>query len=315
MSHTTDTTINIQKHPRHIPVLVREITDMCLDSRKHLDCNLGDAGHVEALLVQNPHVHIHAIDADNEAIKRAQYFLQKNNKIQDSISKRLTIHKGNFSEIEKLIGKEFEGTFDSILFDLGISTYQLSESQRGFSFKFDEPLDMRFSTNPVNTAVGELTAYDIVNSWSPENIALILKTYGDESHAWKIAKTIERERSKEEIRTSKELADIVEMVVRRHGGIHPATKTFQAIRIAVNAELQALESGLLQAEKMLASQGKLIVISYHSLEDRIVKNIYKQFEEEGKGIRMNKKVIIPQDDEIDTNPRSRSAKLRIFIKN
>jgi 16S rRNA (cytosine1402-N4)-methyltransferase len=307
-------TIDIQKNPRHIPVLVEEITDLCLDSQVHLDCNLGDAGHVEALLVKNPTVHIHAIDADEIAINRAQYFLQQNKAIKDSISKRVTIHKGNFSEIEKLLGTDAEGTFDSVLFDLGLSTYQLGESERGFSFKFDEPLDMRFSTDPVVEDSGELTAYDIVNSWSPENIALILRTYADETYAWKIAKTIETERAIKEIKTSRELADIVESVVKRRGGIHPATKTFQAIRIAVNAELQALESGLLQAQKLLTHDGKMIVISYHSLEDRIVKNIFKKFEDEGKGARLHKKIILPSDAEIERNPRSRSAKLRIYIQ-
>lgn len=300
-------TIDIQKNPRHVPVLVEEITNLCIQSQMHLDCNLGDAGHVEALLHVNPKVHVHAIDADADAIQRAQYFLQKN-------TKRVTFHQGNFSDIGKIVGNDLKGTFDTILFDLGLSTYQLGESNRGFSFKFDEPLDMRFSTNPVDEVSGELTAYDIVNSWSPENIALILRTYADESHAWKIAKTIEAEREIQKIKTSKELADIIESVVKRKGGIHPATKTFQAIRIAVNGELQALESALVQAQELLKSKGKIIVISYHSLEDRIVKNIFKRFEEEEKGIRMNKKVIVPTDEEIKRNPKSRSAKLRIYTQ-
>lgn len=296
--------IDLQKNPRHIPVLLKEITDLCLDAKMHLDCNLGDAGHVEALLKANSKVHIHAIDADAEAIHRAQYFLQKN-------TTRVTFHKGNFSELGKLVG---DTKFDSILFDLGLSTYQLGESQRGFSFKYDEPLDMRFSTDPVDEKMGELTAYDIVNSWSPDNIALILRNYADEPSAWKIAKAIEAARVDGEIKTSKELADIVESVVKRRGGIHPATKTFQALRIAVNGELQVLETALEQAENILQPKGKIIVISYHSLEDRIVKNTFKKFEEEGKGIRVNKKVILPTDEEIEKNPRSRSAKLRVYAE-
>jgi len=297
--------IDLQKNPRHIPVLLKEITDLCLDSKMHLDCNLGDAGHVEALLKANPKVHVHAIDADAEAVHRAEYFLQKN-------TKRVTFHKGNFSELEHLVGSV--GKFDTVLFDLGLSTYQLGESQRGFSFKYDEPLDMRFSTDPVDEKTGELTAYDIVNSWSPDNIALILRNYADEPSAWKIAKAIEAAREDGEIKTSKQLADIIESVVKRRGGIHPATKTFQAMRIAVNGELQALESALNQTQQILASKGKIIVISYHSLEDRIVKNMFKKFEEEGKGVRMNKKVILPTDEEIEKNPRSRSAKLRIYTQ-
>lgn len=299
---------------RHIPVLLKEITELCLESKLHLDCNFGDGGHVEELLVQNPKVHVHAIDADEKAIERAQNFLQQNNKIKNC-KERLTIHKGNFGEIENLIGKDQNGTFDSVLFDLGLSTYQLGPSERGFSFKYDEPLDMRFSTDELNeNNDGILTAYDIVNSWSPDNIALILRTYAEEQSAWKIAKAIEVRRETGPIKTSKELADLIESVVKRKGGIHPATKTFQAIRITVNAELQMLEKGLEQAETLLAPKGKIIVISYHSLEDRIVKNTFKKFEEEGYGERMNKKVILPLVTEIESNPRSRSAKLRIFIK-
>ncbi len=300
--------IDLQKNPRHIPVLLKEITDLCLDSKLHLDCNLGDAGHVEALLKANPHVHIHTIDADAEAIERAKFFLQKN-------TKRVTFHKGNFSNLRNLIGSTVALKFDSMLFDLGLSTYQLGESQRGFSFKYDEPLDMRFSTDPVDEKAGELTAYDIVNSWSPDNVALILRNYADESSAWKIAKAIESAREDGEIKTSKQLAQIIESVVKRRGGIHPATKTFQAMRIAVNGELQALETALTEAQQLLAPKGKIIVISYHSLEDRIVKNMFKQFEEEEKGVRMNKKVILPTEEEIEKNPRSRSAKLRIYINN
>lgn len=299
---------------RHIPVLLKEITELCLDSKLHLDCNFGDGGHVEELLVQNPKVHVHAIDADEQAIERAQNFLQQNKKIT-SYKERLTIHKGNFGELEKLLGENMNGTFDSILFDLGLSTYQLGPSERGFSFKYDEPLDMRFSTDKLIDDSGEvLTAYDIVNSWSPDNIALILRTYAEEQSAWKIAKAIEAERENGPIKTSKELADLIERVVKRKGGIHPATKTFQAMRITVNAELQVLEKGLETAFKLLGPNGKIIVISYHSLEDRIVKNTFKKYEEEDKGERMNKKVIVPTADEIESNPRSRSAKLRIFTK-
>lgn len=299
---------------RHIPVLLKEITELCLESKLHLDCNFGDGGHVEELLVQNPTVHVHAIDADEQAIERAQNFLQHNDKIKN-LKSRLTIHKGNFGELEKLLGEDQKESFDSILFDLGLSTYQLGPSERGFSFKYDEPLDMRFSTDVLTEDNGDiLTAYDIVNSWSPDNIALILRTYAEEPSAWKIAKAIESAREKSPIKTSKELADLIESVVKRKGGIHPATKTFQAIRITVNAELQVLEKALNHAEHMLASSGKIIVISYHSLEDRIVKNIFKEFEEQDKGERLNKKVIIPTSVEIESNPRSRSAKLRIFIK-
>jgi 16S rRNA (cytosine1402-N4)-methyltransferase len=303
-----------EKNPRHIPVLLTEITALCMDSKIHVDCNFGDGGHVEELLVQNQHVHIHAFDADQCAIDRAQYFLSHNTKITN-LAQRLTIHKGNFRDLGSMLGQKMYGMVDTILFDLGLSTYQLGESDRGFSFKYDEPLDMRFSTDALDTLPdGTLTASDIVNTWSPDNIALILRTYADETSAWKIAKAIESARTQKPIETSKELADLIEHVVKRKGGIHPATKTFQAIRIAVNEELQSLEQGLLQAEELLASQGKIIVISYHSLEDRITKNTFKTFEEEEKGTRLYKKIVVPTDSEIVANPKSRSAKLRIFIK-
>ena len=190
----------------------------------------------------------------------------------------------------------------------------MSGAGRGFSFKFDEKLDMRFSTLPPND--GELTAYDIVNFWSLDNIVLILRQYADEKSAWRIANKIVEVRDRKTIETSKELADIIQDQVfgGKKGKIHPATKTFQAIRIAVNAELQVLEQGLIGGFEVLRGGGVVAVISYHSLEDIIVKQYFKKLENESKGIRLNKKIIVPTDVEIKENPKSRSAKLRIFRK-
>jgi 16S rRNA (cytosine1402-N4)-methyltransferase len=310
---------------RHIPVLAEEIYQQLVtdhikkenddnENYYHLDCNFGDGGHVEYFienllaLKKYKKAFIYALDLDQEAIVRGKTFLEKY-KNDDRVS--INIIQGNFADIIELT-KGIK--FDSILFDLGLSTYQLSESGRGFSFKFDEKLDMRFST--LEPTEGELTAYDIINSWSLENILLILRKYADETSAWRIANKIVEIREKKPIETSKELADLIQdkVFIGRKGKIHPATKTFQAIRIAVNSELQVLSKGLLEAYDSLKENGQIAVISYHSLEDVIVKQFFKQLEKDSKGKCVNKKVIIPNEEEIKKNTKSRSAKLRIFKK-
>ncbi len=306
---------------RHIPVLAKEIYQNLVINNKddienyyHLDCNFGDGGHVEYfidnLLKLNKYkkIFIYAIDLDQDAIKRGKEFLKKyhnNSKVS------INILHGNFSELSNLI-KDVK--FNSVLFDLGLSTYQLSGAGRGFSFKYDEKLDMRFST--LNPKDDELTAYDIVNYWSLDNICLILRNYSDEKSAWRIANKIIENRDIKKIETSGQLADIIQKQVfdDKKFKIHPATKTFQAIRIAVNNELQVLEKGLQQSFDLLNDNGQIAVISYHSLEDIIVKKYFKNLENENKGLRINKKIIIPAQDEIKSNPKSRSAKLRIFKK-
>lgn len=306
---------------RHIPVLVKEIYEHLVINNKdesenyyHLDCNFGDGGHVE-YFIENllnsdkyKKIFIYALDLDQDAIVRGKDFLKK---YKDNSKVSINIIQGNFANITDLI-KDIK--FNSVLFDLGLSTYQLSGAGRGFSFKFDEKLDMRFSTLPATE--GELTAYDIVNFWSLDNICLILRQYADEKSAWRIANKIVEVRENKKIETSGELADIIQNQVFKggKGKIHPATKTFQALRIAVNAELQVLDQGLKGAYDVLKENGYIAVISYHSLEDVIVKQYFKKMEIEEKGIRLNKKIIIPTDIEIKENPKSRSAKLRIFKK-
>ncbi len=320
--------IDTKIHPRHIPVLAKEIYEELVlknthsDTKNfsHLDCNFGDAGHVEYFLehmlqegkIKNPK--IQGIDADINALQRGLHFLHQNSAIKKYLAKdedAVTLHQGNFSKMSEFV----QGTFDSILFDLGLSTYQLGQSDRGFSFKYDEPLDMRFSTDKIGTDDATVTAHDVVNLWSPETIALILRSYADEASAWKIAKAIETARALKPITTSGQLAELIEKVIPRKSGIHPATKTFQAIRIAVNGELQALESALTQSLELLKPGGRIAILSYHSLEDGTTKAYLKKWEEEGMGKRINKKIIVPSDEEIKENPRSRSAKLRFFEKN
>ncbi len=188
---------------------------------------------------------------------------------------------------------------------------------RGFSFKFEEALDMRFESDALDLENGaEFTAQDIVNHWSADNIALILRNYADESRAWKIVQAIIAEREVKPITTSKQLADLIVRTLgeNKKTGIHPATKTFQALRIAVNNEIQILQHVFEQVLLRLAPGGRVAVISYHSLEDMVIKKQFKTWEEAGFGKRVNKKVIVPTRDEQKANPRSRSAKLRIFQK-
>ncbi len=322
----TETHLDIQIHPRHIPVLLHETyTYLVQEVAKqypgkklcHLDCNFGDAGHTEYFAetakASGYKMEIHAVDADQHAIDRGLSFLDKNKNIDID---HIHIHKGNFEHIKQLVDADIR--FTSVLFDLGLSTYQLSPSGRGFSFKYDEDLDMRFNSDPVlGTSAEEFTAYDIVNHWSVETISLILKNYADESRAWKIAQAIESKRTTHgPIKSSKQLADLIVEVlgVNKKTGIHPATKTFQALRIAVNKEIEILDKVLDDVLELLEPGGRIGVISYHSLEDMVTKRKFKQWEDDSTGKRITKKVLVPTEEEISKNPRSRSAKFRVFEK-
>ncbi len=204
--------------------------------------------------------------------------------------------------------------FDAIIFDLGVSSDQLENSGRGFSFLKDEPLLM---TLKANSSPEDLTAKDVVNNWSEENLADIIYGYGEERWSRKIARGIVEARQNGEIRTTGELTGIVEKSVPvryRKGRIHPATRTFQAIRIAVNDELRALEEGLTKGFEVLKKEGRMAVVSFHSLEDRVVKRFYQNKEREGEAKLVNKKPITPSGEEIRENRRSRSGKLRILEK-
>lgn len=198
---------------------------------------------------------------------------------------------------------------DGILLDIGLSSDQLETSGRGFSFQKDEPLDMRMSQTGS-------TASEILNSFSESALELILRGFGEEKHSRKIAAEIVRRREAKPFETTTELVEAVEAVSPRswRDKIHPATRTFQALRIAVNEELTVLEEGLVKAFEILKPGGRLVVISFHSLEDRIVKNFFRNLSTEGKGELITKKPITPSEEEISENPRSRSAKLRIIQK-
>ncbi len=322
MRNTTDMndqTINLKQPSgeRHKPVLLNEILDIFALNKDAVvvDCNLGDGGHSEAIIKKlNGNVRILGFDLDSEAIERTSHYL---NSLTDKETKSLIPIKANFSELDVELAKQGynEGSVDAVLFDLGLSTHDLISSGKGFSFKNDEPLLMTFG----EASEYAFTAADIVNSWKEEDIANVIYAYGEEHGSRRIARKIVEYRKTKRIETSKELADLIAGVGEdgkaKHFKIHPATKTFQALRIAVNGELEHLKTALEKSLVALKPGGKMAVISYHSLEDRIVKQYVKAWAKEGKVEEITKKPTMPTKEEISENPRSRSAKLRAIIKN
>jgi 16S rRNA (cytosine1402-N4)-methyltransferase len=213
----------------------------------------------------------------------------------------VSLYKANYSDLDLVLKEEDVEAVDGFLFDLGMSMLQL-KSPRGFSFQRDEPLDMRMDPEQ------KLTAFDVVNKYSEKDLERILREYGEERRAKAIAKAIVLQRSKKPIETTGELVNVVLSVVKRTGRIHPATKVFQAIRIEVNKELEHLKIALWKVPRYLRKGGRLVVISFHSLEDRLVKNFFKEHASQFK--ILTKKPITPGREEVMRNPASRSAKLR-----
>ncbi|MFC2045867.1 16S rRNA (cytosine(1402)-N(4))-methyltransferase RsmH [Chloroflexota bacterium] len=285
----------------HVPVLVRETIDALSvqPGGRYIDCTVGAGGHAAAILDHSlPGGQLLGIDADPEALEIARSRLE-------AYQESTLIINENFANLQAICFKYDFFPVHGILFDLGLSSLQLSNGTRGFSFQYDSPLDMRF--NPDQ----EVTAADIVNTYTETELAHFIRTYGEEGFSHQIARRIKQERP---IRSTLHLARLIENVVgNRRGRIHPATKTFQALRIAVNRELEYLEAGLKQAIDLLGFEGRLVVISYHSLEDRIVKRFMQQQSRGDEAcLRLiHKKVITPSFAEVQMNPRSRSAKLRV----
>lgn len=285
--------------PTHIAVLPKEVLENLISTecKVFVDATVGGAGHALGVLDRNRKLHFIGIDRDQEALDRAEKTLER-------YSDRVTLLRGNFRDLKEMLRGIGVSSIDGILFDLGISSYQLAGG-RGFSFKDDEELDMRMDTRDV------LTAYEIVNSYRPDEIARILYEYGEEWQSRKIAKAIFDRRKKDRIRTARELADIILAVKKKTGKIHPATKTFQALRIAVNDELASLAGGMDAAVDLLSPGGRIGVITFHSLEDRMVK---QRFRSDEALTVLTRKAIKPGIEEIRKNPRSRSAKLRVAEK-
>lgn len=294
----------------HIPVLQKEVLEY-LDPKPNenfIDCTIGMGGHTFAILEKNrPKGKVLGIDWTIELIEslRAKVKSLK-------LDKRSILVCNSFANLKEIVKQYNFRPVHGILFDLGMSSWHLEKSRRGFSFQREEPLDMRYH---VKSKI--LTAEKIINEWSEKTIENILREYGQERFARRISKEIVKERKINPIKTTFQLVKILKRILPtwyQHRKIHFATKTFQALRIATNDELENLKRGISQALKILEPKGRLVVISFQSLEDRICKNFLKQKAKEGLLEILTKRPIRPQPLEIKINPRSRSAKLRAIIK-
>ncbi len=284
---------------KHYPVMLEEATDILVESggEVYVDCTVGGGGHARRVLEKLPNAFVIGIDRDEEALKRAQENLEE-------FEGRYSLYRANFSHLDEVLSQEGLRSVDGFLFDLGVSMYQI-KGDRGFSFLEDTSLDMRMDTS------SSLRADKVVNEYPLERLVKIFKEYGEERFAGRIAKAIDRYRRKKRIESSRELAQVVWDAVPpkyRHGRIHPATRVFQAIRIEVNDELGSLQAALGKALSHLKVGGRLVVISFHSLEDRIVKRFMKENAHRLKVL--TKKPLRPSEREVALNPPSRSAKLR-----
>ncbi len=265
---------------------------------RYLDGTLGRGGHLRAILDRWPQITAVAFDQDPTAIAYA-----KENFATEIQQNRLQLVHRNFSEYTV---EEF-GTFDGMLLDLGVSSPQLDQAERGFSFYHDGPLDMR-----MNPQKG-LTAADVIATFSEEQLLEIFKNYGEIQRPFRVVRAIIADRQTKPFLRTRDLAGLIERVDGwQRKGFHPATQYFMALRLVVNQELEILEPSLLKLVHGLRPKGRIAVLTFHSLEDRIVKNTFKEFE--SLGFPVNKKVIVPSREEESSNPRSRSAKLRVFEK-
>lgn len=293
----------------HVPVLLEEVIEYLnpQPNENFIDCTFGYGGHsLEIFKRIKPDGKILGIEWDAKIIEAVE---AGNKKLE--FGQNLILVNDTYSNLKNIVEKNNFYPVNGILFDLGISSWDIEKSGRGFSFLRNELLDMRFNENNL------LTAREIINKWSEEKLADIFYQYGEERRARAIARHIISVRKEKSIETTVDLAEIVKkaMPVRqRFGRIHPATRVFQALRIAVNDELGNLEAGLKDSLEILALSGRIAVISFHSLEDRIVKNFFRDKFKEGKLKILTKKPVIAGEEEIARNPRSRSAKLRVAEK-
>jgi len=295
----------------HIPVLQKEVIEY-LDpkpTQNFIDATFGSGGHSSAILENNaPEGKILGIDWDEQQIKSLKLKI-KSLGVED----RITAVCENFTNLKEIVKKYNFQPVHGILFDLGMSSWHLEKSGRGFSFQKDEMLDMRYYIENQKC----LTAEKIINTWSEEEIKRILREYGEERFSNKIARMIVQTREKNAIKSTFQLVKIIEKAVpnwyqRRR--IHFATKTFMALRIAVNNELENIKMGLNAAFEVLNENGRIVTLCFHSLEDRICKNFFREKVRENKLEILTKKPVVPQETEIQKNIRARSAKLRAIIK-
>lgn len=310
----------MEKPYNHISVLLNE-TIQQLNIKKngvYVDCTLGGGGHSSEILKRIPNGHLYAFDQDSFAINTADEKLKK-------IASNYTLINENFVNIKVALEEENVYGVDGILYDLGVSSFQLDIPERGFSYRFDGPLDMRMDQT------AELDAYTVVNTYDEKSLVRILFEYGEEKFARLIARKIVSEREKKPIETTLELVEIIKKALPAsvlRNSSHPAKQTFQAIRIEVNHELDILKKALEDGLSLLNKNGRMVVITFHSLEDRIVKKLFKEkttlqlpkdlpYIPEGYEIEfklINSKVILPSESEISNNLRSHSAKMRVIEK-
>jgi len=289
----------------HRPVLLKEALEF-LHVRPdgiYIDATLGAGGHAEQILkvLQQGQGKLLGIDRDPAALAVARARLR-------AFGEKLIVQQGNFAEIDALHAASGLGPADGLLADLGLSSMQLEDAARGFSFSLPGPLDMRMDPRT------EKTADAIVNYSSERDLANLIFKFGEERHSRRIARAIVKARP---IRTTTELAQVVTRAIPSRAGlhqIHPATRTFMALRLAVNEELENLQGFLSKVLQVLAPQGRLVVLSYHSLEDRLVKRAFQTWRREGAVQVLTRKVVRPSEEEMRANPRSRSAKLRAAEK-
>ncbi|OAS84572.1 MULTISPECIES: 16S rRNA (cytosine(1402)-N(4))-methyltransferase RsmH [Metabacillus] len=306
----------------HTTVLLKETVDglQVKEDGTYVDCTLGGAGHSSYLLSKlSKDGHLFAFDQDDIALANAKEKLS-------SYEGKVTFIKSNFRYLTEKLAEHGIEKVDGIIFDLGVSSPQLDNPERGFSYHHDAPLDMRMDQQ------SDVSAYDVVNHWSYEDLVRIFFKYGEEKFSKQIARKIEAHREKEPIRTTGELVEIIKEGIpapaRRKGG-HPAKRIFQAIRIAVNDELKVFEEAIAQSIELLKPEGRVSVITFHSLEDRICKSAFKEaatppelprnmpYLPEGYEPKINivtRKPIVPSEIELEENNRARSAKLRIAEK-
>ncbi|MFQ5989094.1 MAG: 16S rRNA (cytosine(1402)-N(4))-methyltransferase RsmH [Candidatus Methylomirabilales bacterium] len=291
----------------HIPVLVREVLASLQPKPEgmYLDCTVGGGGHAAAILqAAGPPSRLLGIDRDPEVIAVAKDRLQV-------FGNRVRLMRGDYRELPSLVSELHPEGFDGILFDLGVSSLHLDDPSRGFSFQVEGPLDMR-----IDRDSGGPTAQELLLEVSEETLARIIREYGEERWARQIARNIVRVRKQRSLETTRDLAEIVARAIPRRfwpRRIHPATRTFQALRIAVNHELEGLEAALETATGLLKRRGRICVIAFHSLEDRVVKQLFRRLAAPGAvpGVSiLTRRPVTPSPEETTRNPRARSAKLR-----
>ena len=304
-------------NPAHVPVMTSEaVAALAIKpGGVYIDCNIGDSGHAEAILHASHDIFLLGIDLDADALDAAEARLS-------GYATSIRLVHGNFADVASIAVGNRARDASGVLFDLGVSSRQLDTAERGFSFRREAPLDMRFDVESPTTAA------DIVNRYPERELETVIRELGEEPRARVVAKAIVRNRR---IDTTTELADVVSRALNwpAHSRVHPATRTFQALRMAVNSELDNLEKGLFGAIETLQAGGRLVTLTYHSIEDRLVKNVMRREAtqcicppsapvcicDHVQSVRLvNRRVLTPTREEIRANPRARSAKMRIVEK-